>query len=429
MSIMQIHNCDVIEEIGTGGMAVVYKAVQNSLNRPVAIKELKEEYSSDQQVVARFMREATSLAALQHENIVQIFDFVKEGTTFRMLMEYVEGIDLFDVLEHVKVLPPSVAMVIALAVTRALEYAHYRGIIHRDIKPSNIIISKKGEVKLMDFGIARDENLGDLTRPGTSLGTPAYMSPEQIMGVKITFRSDVFSLGVVLYQMLTGQKPFQEDSNKTIMHKILNGELQPPRAVNPNIPRKLERMVLRCLAKEPMQRYESTGALRREIEAYLGSQVKIHHCARLVIFLQHKNLISKEEAKNFVSRRLLKDRHMLREDDNLPPSLSYKKLALLQGGLGAAALLMALLVNLSSNTPAVAFGFSGSLKIVVNPWAEIYIDGAHVGTTPIARPFSLTPGVHKVVLKNPYYDEISKMVLIEPGRLRKLALNLTKNKP
>jgi serine/threonine-protein kinase len=431
----QIHNCDIIGEIGAGGMAVIFKAVQNSLNRPVAIKELKSDFINDPQVVARFIREATALAALQHENIVHIYDFVKEDNTFRMLMEFVEGIDLFDLLEKVHHIPPDVAAVVGLAVCSALEYAHYRGIIHRDIKPSNIIISRKGEVKLMDFGIARDENLGDLTRPGTSLGTPAYMSPEQIMGVKIDFRSDIFSFGVVLYQTLTGYKPFQESGGKSIMHKILNTEYIRPRKLNPNIPRKLEKIIIRCLAKEPKDRYESTGMLRRDIESYLMRRVRVNHSARLVAYMFHKGQITRDEAETFVAPTLLADREIIREDDNLPPPLSLKMIAAVQGLLGVIVMVWALIVGLAmggEQAAAPAFDPSappGSLKVVAWPWAEIYIDGSYVETTPVAKSFSLPPGVHEVTLRNPNFKTVTKQVLIEPAKLQKLRITLVRNEP
>jgi serine/threonine protein kinase len=431
----QIHNCDVVGEIGSGGMAVIFKAVQNSLNRPVAIKELKSDFSNDPQVVARFIREATALAALQHENIVHIYDFFKEDDTFRMIMEFVEGIDLFDLLEKVQRIPPDVAMVISLAVCSALEYAHYRGIIHRDIKPSNIIISRKGEVKLMDFGIARDENLGDLTRPGTSLGTPAYMSPEQIMGVKIDFRSDLFSFGIVLYQMLTGRKPFTEGGGKSIMHKILNTEFHRPRKINPNIPRRIEKIILRCMSKEPKERYSSTGDLRREIEAYLSRMVEITYSARLLAYLFHKDLVTRDEAESFVSEDILADREIARADENLPPPLSLKTIGLVQGVLGIAVVLWLLIVSMVMGDGPIASastdpgGPPGALKVVAWPWAEIYIDGAYVETTPVARSFSLTPGIHEVTLKNPHFHTVTKRVLIESARPQKLKVTLQRRQP
>src|SRR5512138_3823519 len=236
-------------------MAVVYKAVQESLNRTVAIKALKTAVATDSQFAIRFEREALSLAQLQHENIIHVYDFYKEQGAFFIVLEYVEGIDLYDLLERCGRLPLDVAAIIAMQVARALDYAHYAGIIHRDIKPANIMLSRSGGVKLMDFGIARDPSFaGDLTETGTGLGTPSYMSPEQILGDKLDFRSDLFSLGIVLYQMVTGRKPFVEDEQKSVMHKIRLEKYPSPRKLNAEIPRELDRILARCMQKLPRDR-------------------------------------------------------------------------------------------------------------------------------------------------------------------------------
>src|SRR6201995_1759698 len=256
----RIGSCRVVGEIGSGGMAVIYKAIQEPLDREVAIKALKPSIALDSQFAARFEREARFMASLQHENILHVYDFVKAGGSLYIVMEYVQGIDLYDLLQLSPRLPVEVAALIALQVARALDYAHFRGIIHRDIKPANIIISYQGEVKLMDFGIARDHALADLTEAGTGVGTPSYMSPEQILGDKLDFRSDIFSLGIVLYQMMTGQKPFVEDDSHTVMQKIRLDRYVSPRKLNPSVPRRLEHIMARCMEKLPANRYGSTQA-------------------------------------------------------------------------------------------------------------------------------------------------------------------------
>ncbi|MDH5493703.1 MAG: serine/threonine protein kinase, partial [Myxococcales bacterium] len=245
----RIGNCRILGEIGSGGMAVVYKAVQDPLGRIVAIKALKPSIAIDSQFAKRFEREAHFMASLQHENILHVHDYVKDGRSMYIVMEYVEGIDLYDLLDHSPRLPVEVAAIITLQVARALDYAHFRGIIHRDIKPANIMISRHGEVKLMDFGIARDDKLSDLTETGTGLGTPSYMSPEQILGDKLDFRSDIFSVGIVLYQMITGRKPFVEDEARTVMQKIRLDRYTSPRKLNTIVPRQLERILARCMEK------------------------------------------------------------------------------------------------------------------------------------------------------------------------------------
>jgi serine/threonine-protein kinase len=167
-------------------------------------------------------------------------------------------------------LPSDIAAIITLQLARGLDYAHFRGIIHRDIKPANIMVSMQGDVKLMDFGIARHERFGDLTETGTGLGTPSYMSPEQILGDKLDFRSDIFSVGIVLYQMLTGRKPFVEDESRTVMQKIRLDRYEPTKKLGVEVPRKLERIMSRCLQKMPANRYPTTQALIDDLVSERG---------------------------------------------------------------------------------------------------------------------------------------------------------------
>src|SRR5215468_3181159 len=285
-------------------MAVVYKAVQESFYRTVAIKALKTAVAVDTQFAIRFEREAFSLAQLQHENIIHVYDFYKEQGAYFIVLEYVEGIDLYDLLERCGRLPLDVAAIIAMQVARALDYAHYAGIIHRDIKPANIMVSRSGGVKLMDFGIARDQSFGDLTQTGTGLGTPSYISPEQILGDRLDFRSDIFSLGIVLYQMCTGRKPFIEDEHKSVMHKIRLEKYPAPRKLNPDIPRELDRIMARCMQKLPRDRWRSTQDLVLALERFLARRVDMNYHARLVQFLKNTGIITPEEANQYVPAAL-----------------------------------------------------------------------------------------------------------------------------
>jgi len=259
---------EIISEIGTGGMAVVYKAIQKSLDRTVAIKELKKSYHGDAQIVKRFERESRVAASLQHENIVHIYDYWKKPH-YAIVMEYVDGTTLADVIDKTGALPIDVGVMIAIQVSSALDYAHMRGLIHRDIKPGNIIIKRNGEVKLMDFGIAHTRSLEALTLPGTMIGTPAYMSPEQILGQELDIRSDIFSFGIVLYEMFAGIKPFADDDTRAVTAKIVKDSFQPPRRINSQIPRRLQWLIKKCLRKKPKRRY---GAML-EVEKKLGKRL------------------------------------------------------------------------------------------------------------------------------------------------------------
>ena len=343
----------ILGELGSGGMAVVYKALQPALDRLVAIKELRPELMADKQIAARFEREATSLATLQHGNIVHIYDFIREPDGAYIVMEYVEGIDLFDLLHDVGKVPPDVGATIALQLAEGLEYAHYRGIIHRDVKPSNVLISKSGEVKIMDFGIARDPGRSDLTQIGMALGTPAYMAPEQIRGDKTDFRADLFALGIVLYEMLTGQKPWGDDSGgTTIARKVLYEEPTPPTQHVPDLPLALVHIMGTCLAKDPARRYKTTHDLRRELAAYLAHEISIDARQRLVVFLRNRGSITEGEASSFAHASVLYDGVLRRRDLGLPtvPLRALMQPLAVANGLGFWAIVGALALASQAST-------------------------------------------------------------------------------
>ena len=420
----RIGNCRVLGEIGSGGMAIVYKAIQEPLGRPVAIKALKPSIAVDSQFAKRFEREAHFMAALQHENILHVHDFVKEGGTMYIIMEYVQGIDLYDLLEKTPRLPIEVAAIVALQIARALDYAHFRGIIHRDIKPANIMISKQGEVKLMDFGIARDDTLADLTETGTGLGTPSYMSPEQILGDKLDFRSDIFSLGIVLYQMITGRKPFIEDDARTVMQKIRLDRYTHARKINTAIPRALERILARCMEKMPANRYPTTQALIDDLMEFLAARVPINYNARLVIYLRDTGVVTDAEAEEILAAGASRTARPVSGDRGLLRSVGLVEAALFLAIVGAGGAIQYGAGRFTGDpgdaaaaagTPVVP-RLAGYVRFVVDPWAEVSIDGQHVVTTPSARAFALAPGRHYLKLENPFYVAIDREVRVVTGQ-------------
>ncbi len=338
----QLGRYKVLGEIGVGGMAIVYKAVQPALDRLVAIKELRPEYLNDEQILARFEREATSLATFQHQNIVHIYDFVRDFDAAYIVMEYVDGVDVFDVLAETTALPADVAAVIALQMATGLEYAHFRGIIHRDIKPSNILLSKLGEVKIMDFGIARDPGRANITQVGMALGTPAYMAPEQIRGEEIDFRADIFSFGICLYEMLTGEKPWSDDGSTNVARKILYEDPIPARRYNPDVPPPLEAVIERCIERDRDKRYATTAELRRDLEAYVFRQVPEEPRQRLVVFLRNRHLITEGDASAVVPRPVLSDPILRRRDlgARMPPAEDLLKPVLVAGAITFLAVLV-----------------------------------------------------------------------------------------
>lgn len=255
--------------LGQGGMAQVYRARDRVLGRPVAVKVLRPEYANDATFVARFQREARAAANLVHPNIVAVYDVGQDGNQHYIVMEYIAGRTLKEWIRERAPLPVDTALRIAEEVCTALEYAHRHGIIHRDIKPQNILLDEEGEVvKVADFGIAKSRLDPESTADRLALGTVKYISPEQARGVEVLPQSDLYSLGVVLYEMLTGQQPFDGETPVSIALQHIEAEPPSPRRLNPYIPPAVEAIVLRALAKDPRERYPSAREMRQALERY-----------------------------------------------------------------------------------------------------------------------------------------------------------------
>ena len=263
---------EVVQRVGVGGMADVYLAEDTQLGRQVALKILHPQYAGDSSFVERFRREALSAAKLQHPNIVQIYDSGQEGDFNFIVMEYVEGRSLKDYLADEGPLEIREAARIAGEVLTALAYAHRTGLVHRDIKPGNILLSDDGKVQVTDFGIARAEAGSTMTQTGTILGTAYYLSPEQAQGLPLDGRSDIYSLAVVLYEMLTGRRPFEGDSPVSIAYKHVREQPRPPSNFRADVPRPMEAIVLNGLAKRPEDRYSSAALMRRDLEAFMAGK-------------------------------------------------------------------------------------------------------------------------------------------------------------
>jgi serine/threonine-protein kinase len=261
----------ILARLGRGGMAEVYKAFQPSLDRYVAVKVLHSFMAEDKEFLGRFRREAKNVAALRHPNIVQVFDFDVQDELYYMVMEYLDGPTLRTRLEALhqrgERMPLRDTLRIIRDVGSALAYAHAHGVVHRDVKPANVILESSGRVILTDFGVAKMLTGTQYTQAGTVLGTPAYMSPEQGQGQPGDGRSDIYSLGVMLYEMATGRLPYDADTPLAVVMKHVHDPLPLPRSVLPELPESLERVILRALAKDPAQRYDRVEAMLADLEA------------------------------------------------------------------------------------------------------------------------------------------------------------------
>ena len=252
-------------------MAEVYLAHDDVLDRDVALKVMSGRYADDEEFVERFKREAQSAAALSHPNIVSIYDRGEsEDGTYYIAMEYLPGGTLKDRILQRGALPPETAVAVALQIAEALQAAHRSGVVHRDIKPHNVLVTASGDVKVGDFGIARAASSSTMTKTGSILGTAHYISPEQAMGEPVGPQSDLYSLGVVLYEMLTGVLPYDAETSIGIAMKHVNGRLVPPVEVNPEVPKGINAITVRLLAKEPEDRYADANELIRDLERVLN---------------------------------------------------------------------------------------------------------------------------------------------------------------
>ena len=274
----QIGRYEIKEMIGEGAMAEVYRAFDSGINRSLALKVLKEDFCVDEEYLSRFLREAKAAGALSHQNIVTVYDVGEfEGLPY-IMMELLEGQTLGRLLEKEKRLGIEQALIISLQLAKALGYAHEAGIVHRDVKPENIMIQPDGGVKVADFGIARMNERGDVqkTLVGSVLGTPRYMSPEQALGEKVDGRADLFAVGVIMYEMLTGKKAFDSDSIGTLMTQIIQKQPRPIQEYCPEMPAGLKQIIQKLLQKKPGKRFESGGelarALTRELVSYREQQ-------------------------------------------------------------------------------------------------------------------------------------------------------------
>ena len=251
-------------------MAEVYLAHDDVLDRSVALKVMSGRYADDEEFVERFKREAQSAAALSHPNIVSIYDRGEaEDGTYYIAMEYLPGGTLKDRILKRGALAPRTAAAVALQIAEALRAAHAAGVVHRDIKPHNVLVTDTGDIKVGDFGIARAATSSTMTRTGSILGTAHYISPEQAMGEPVSQGSDLYSLGVVLYEMLTGTLPYDAETSIGIAMKHVNGHLVPPRELNPEVPEGINAVTTKLLAKSPEERYADADELIEDLERVL----------------------------------------------------------------------------------------------------------------------------------------------------------------
>jgi len=411
---------EVLEEIGRGGMAVVYRARQESLDRIVAIKELDfSKASSDPKALERFELEAKAAASLDHPSIITVHDFWESSKKAYIAMEFVDGLELKEAQVVTGTVDPITATRIGISLCKALSYAHERGIVHRDVKPGNVMLSAQGSVKLADFGIVLVSGATDLTTTGQVIGTPAFMSPEQIKGEEVGPASDMFSLGVVLYEMVAGVKPFTGPTDVAVTHSIVRRRPLRIRKHNPKVPRRLVRVIMKALRKKTNKRFASMDEMSDALTRSLPRRAPSTAQAVSALIASVRMPPGGED----MTMPLVVES---------PPEPKKLRAALVVLPL-AALLILALVLwprdpareagSLMDAVPAVPVQ---AIALTVNayPWAEVIIDGKSRGYTPRAKPFPVAPGRHTLVLKNPHLGQKTVELELEEGREETVSVDL-----
>ncbi len=415
----------VLEELGAGSLSSVYKAVEEPLGRVVALKVLKSTIPPSSPFASQLEREARVLAELNHPCIGSLHAFVKTPVRMHLVLEFVDGWSLAAVLKKRPGLPPDSVAAIGAAVARGLAHAHERGIVHRDIKPANILVSKRGDVKVFDFGIAQRAAEPPAGLPAarppdvTAFGTPAYMSPEQILGEAVDARSDIFALGVVLYQLVCGARPFErgdEGERRASAHRIRRDPPIPLHRRAPEVPVALERIVMRAIEKLPADRFQTAEAMAMALEELELARTGLRTEALVVQALEHAGLLPRRE-------------------DGGPQAPRERARASVRRAVVGLAVLSAVAVGgggaLQATAPREGHGAGsrplelvpaapGTLRVLATPWAEVWVDGQRLDVTPFARGIPLSPGTHYVTLVHPNAPVEKRTISVATGETRTL---------
>ena len=418
----EFDGCQVVRKLRQGPIADVYHAIQQPLGRPVLIKALSASILPASPFAATLEREARLLAELHHPNILHVHDFVQSGDRLWLVLEFVDGWTLEDLLKREVRLPPMAVAAIALEVARALDHSHQHAVIHRDVRPGNIMVSRRGRVKLLNFAVAVDERLPtapELLDGVTASGSAVYMSPEQILGEPPDPRSDLFSLGIVIYEMLAHELPFANSEGRSATQSIRHDPAPPLSRKVSGIPPSLDRLVHRCLEKLPSDRFGSSAELVAQLQEILDAG-GVKSRQRVI-------------GEALVAAGLV-DTALEGEPEPVPSGLPVAKTRSLGPALRGLLASFALIVigggviqyralrqgarthaRHSHSRLELVPKQEAHLRVVATPWAHVSVDGERVETTPFARPIPLEAGVHYVRLEHPNAPVERRTIDLVPG--------------
>ena len=455
-----IKGYEIKQLIATGGMAAIYRAVNTATGNTVAIKILHGHLAQDRDFITRFEREAKAAADLKHENIIDIIGYGETEGVYYIAMEFVEGKSLKELINAVKFMPHDIALAIAYEICQGIEHAHQKGVVHRDIKPANILIDTNGALKITDFGLAQAQDLTSITVTGAIVGTPAYMSPEQAAGKRIDTRSDLFSLGVVIYEMITGTKPFQGESYSSVIHAILTIPAAKPSEINPTVSNEISSILEKMLQKDADKRYQNVNQVSEHIHTYFRQRNTEVPSKQIATFIKEpentaKSLLQKEKemylkralyyttlGKNNIDDAItefekvqyldpentqakmhlaaLKRKrkvHVSKKKTKVstPHKRNYFKVAGVFGAIFVVTIFAASLYrNYQNNKPGPST--HGVLRVTSDPeGAILYLDNRELNLQTPATIDSVSPGDHMLEIRNAGYNKYTRNLLVKPG--------------
>ena len=393
--------CEIVRKLSSGPVCDLYLAVQEPLGRTVLIKALGQNILPSSPFASTLEREARLLSELTHPGIVKVHDFVKRGDRMWLVLEHVDGVTLDELLTRAKRLTDSATVAIGLRLTEALAHAHAHSVVHRDLSPKNVFISKRGEIKLLNFALAVDERMPtapELLDGGTGYLGPVYMSPEQILGEPADPRSDLFSLGVMLYELVSGTRPFEGPNERSTSLRIRQNPPPPLTQGGVKVSGSVERVIARCLEKLPSDRIGSANELAAELRQALAEAWDGAPEQAILNALAGAGLVEVKAAPPKQAVRVVRR-----------TSLTSVAWGLLLIGLGAVAsgyVLRRAFGPMEANRRAAAplstpGAEAAELRVVAHPWAHVFVDGQQRETTPFARPIRLSPGTHYIRLEHP----------------------------
>jgi len=463
---MEIKGYTILEEISRGPVTTVFRATQDALERTVLLKVLNIQWNQDSEFLERFRREARISAKLNHQNIASIFDFGMDGEYFYIAMEFITGRTLKELAEKAQPLPFSVILNLTKQICDGLIFAHGKGIVHRDIKPTNILVGHDGIVKITDFGLATVADLPSITEQGIGVGTPAYMSPEQALGKKASFQSDLFSLGATLYELCTGSSPFRADTLAETITNVTRNTPPPVSEINPEIPRRYGDLLTQLLEKDPARRPADLVSLQSRLDSLMSGSDQ----ADLEKYVPNpKRTLSFKESSNYPEKKsnpikwtvvfallllmtfifyygisgnmwvTAESVESIIETDSLgteKPTAAYKAGSApdSSGGLTLERIIKSPVrrpvadKQIMSTDTTVAQVVSNSVEsllyIVCVPWADIYIDDKYIDTTPIDYPVPLGAGKHVIEFRNPNYQTFRHPVEVSTTAIETLNVSL-----